>query len=146
MGKAADRVGLCGGGGGGSPRRSTASDRSRKSLPAGPIVFRHAVLDGDDGIFFGPIGPIGGHLKRSVRGFVGLLENVIAAGLVIELARGGVERDAYLVAGLVAGSGDGFQNDLNGLFVRFAAWREAAFAAHGGGVTGLLLPGLCGIG
>ncbi len=75
-------------------------------------------------------------------GLIRLLENVVAAGFVVELARGGVERDAYLVAGLVASSGNGFQNDLDGLFVRFAAWREAAFVADGGGVAVLFQRGL----
>ncbi len=47
-----------------------------------------------------------------------------------------------MLAGLVAGGGDGFENDLNGFFVRFAARREAAFVADGRRVAMLLQRGL----
>src|SRR5260370_8035580 len=50
--------------------------------------------------------------------------------------------DAFFVAGLVDARGDGFQTDLEGLFIRFAAWREAAFVAEGGGVAVLFQRGL----
>src|SRR5260370_36453737 len=106
-----------GGGRGGARGGAGPADGLRKSLPAGAIVFGHAVFNGNDGIFFGPIGPVGGHLKRSISGFVGLLENVLATGFVVELAGSGIERDAHLLSGLVPGGGDGFENNLYGLFV-----------------------------
>src|SRR5260370_4766740 len=130
----------CGGGTG--ARRRAAANRLRKSLPAGPIVFGHAVFDGNDGIFFGPVGPVGDHLKRSVSGFVGLLENVFATGFVVELAGGGIERDAYLLAGLVSGGGDGFENELDSFFARFGTPGKAAFGADGCRSAMLLQRGL----
>ena len=70
-----------------------------------------------------------------MRGFVGFLEHVFSAGLVKEFAGGGVERDGHLLARLVAGRNDGFQNDLNGFFVGFAAGSKTALIAHGSGVA-----------
>ncbi len=81
-------------------------------------------------------------MRGSVCGFVRLLENVIAAGFIVELAGGGIERYADLHTGFVTGGGDGFQHDLDGLFVGFAAGRKAAFIADGSGVTVLLESGL----
>ncbi len=77
-------------------------------------------------------------MEGSVSGFVGLLENVIAACFVVELAGGRVERDADLLAGLISSGGDGFENDLDGFFVGFATGGKAAFVADGGGVAVLL--------
>ena len=111
--------------------------RSRKFFPAAPIVFGHAVFDGDDGIFFHPTGPIGSHLAAGVHGFVGLLEDVRAGGFVVKLAGGGIKCDAHLVARFVAGGGDGLQHDLDGFLVGFAARSETAFVADGGGVAAL---------
>jgi len=42
-----------------------------------------------------------------------------------------------LIAGLVSCGGDGFDNDLNGFFVGFAARRKSAFVADGGGIATL---------
>ena len=80
-------------------------------------------------------------MRRRVLGFVGFLEDVLAAGFVIELAGGGIEGDAHLLAGLVTGRGDGFENDLDGLFVGFATGSKAAFVADRGGVAVLLQSG-----
>jgi len=72
-----------------------------------------------------------------VRGLVGLLENILAGSLVVELAGRGIESDGHLFARFVAGGGDGFENDLNGFLVGLAAWRETAFIANGGGIAAL---------
>ncbi len=47
-----------------------------------------------------------------------------------------------MLAGFISGGGDGFENDLDGFFVRFAAGRESAFVADGGRVAMLLQRGL----
>ena len=117
----------------------------RDELPAVPIVFGEAVFDGNDRVLAHPIGPERDHLLGGARGLVGFLEDVFLAGGVVELAGGGIERDGDLLAGLVAGGGDGFENAIDGLFVRFQVGREAAFVADGGGVAALLQHGLQGV-
>ena len=107
-------------------------------FPSGPIVFGEAIFDGNDGELADPIDPELRHLLRGARGFVGLLEYVFAAGLVVELARCGIERDGDVFAGLVAGGRDGFENDLDGFVVRFQVGREAAFVADRRGVAALV--------
>jgi hypothetical protein len=47
-----------------------------------------------------------------------------------------------LFAGFIAGGTDGFENDLDSLFVGLAAGREAAFIADGGGIAVLFQRGL----
>ncbi len=82
--------------------------------------------------------PEGDHLLGRARGLVRFLEDVFLAGLVVELAGGGIERDGDLLAGLVAGGGDGFEDAFERLFVGFQVGREAAFVADGGRVAVLL--------
>jgi hypothetical protein len=101
-------------------------------FPASPVVFGHAIFDRNDGIFFHPAGPVSGHFVGRVRAFVGLFEDVFAAGLVVELAGCGIECDAHLFARLITGGANRLQNNLNRLFVRFAVGGEAAFVADGG--------------
>ena len=114
----------------------------RQMFPSGPIVFGQAVFDGDDGELPHPVGPELRHLFRGARGLVGLLEDVFAARLVVEFAGRGIERDGDVLAGLVACRRDGFENDLDGLFVRFQVGREAAFVAHRRGIAALVQHGL----
>ena len=54
------------------------ADRIGERFPSGPIVFGHAVFDGDDGIFFNPVGPVSGHLLGRLFGFVRLFENIFS--------------------------------------------------------------------
>src|SRR5579862_6212873 len=65
-----------------------------------------------------------------MRAFVGFLENILAAGLVVELAGGRVQRDGHLFAWFVARGADSLQDNLDGLFVGLAVRREAALIAH----------------
>src|SRR5262249_31061291 len=116
-------------------RSALATKGICQRFPAGPVVFGHAIFDGNDGIFFAPTGPVSGHFGRGVLALVRLLEDVLAAGFVVELAGGGIEGDGNLFAGLVASSGNGFENDLNGFFVGLAAGCEAALVADSGVVA-----------
>ena len=67
-------------------------------LPAVPVVFGEAVFDGDDGVLVDPVLPEGGHLFGGEFALVGLLEDVLAGLLVVELAGGGVEGDGDVFA------------------------------------------------
>src|SRR5271154_5745092 len=86
-------------------------------LPTVPIVFGEAVFDRDDRILADPVGPEGDHLFGAARGLIRFLEDVFPAGSVVEFARGGVEGDADLLAGLVARGGDRFENTIYRLLV-----------------------------
>src|SRR2546430_13251265 len=101
-----------------------AAEALGQGFPAGPVVLGHAILDGNDGVLFHPVRPVRDHLHGRVYGLVRLLENVV--GFVVELAGGWIESDAHLLAWFVTGGSDGLQNDLNRLFVRFAARGKAA--------------------
>ncbi len=107
-------------------------------LPAVPIVLGHAVFDGNDWILPHPLGPKLHHLIGCPLALVGLLEDILAARLVIELAGGRIERDADLRAGLVSGLGDGFEHNFERFFVGLEVGRESAFIADGCGVAALL--------
>jgi len=72
-----------------------------------------------------------------VFGLVRFLENIFALGLIVELAGSRVESNRNLFTGLVACAGNGFENNLNGFLIGFAAWREAAFVADGSIVASL---------
>ena len=69
------------------------------------------------------------------------LKTYFLDGAIVELARGGIDGDGNLLAGLVAGGGDGFEDALEGFFVGFEIGREAAFVADGGGVAVLFQHG-----
>src|SRR6201987_6554853 len=88
-------------------------DRFGQRFPAGPVILGHTVLERDDGIFFNPLGPISGQLLGRVRGPVGLLEDVFAAGFVEEFARSRINSNVHLLAGLVTSGHDSPENDLN---------------------------------
>ena len=89
------------------------------------------------GILLDPFGPELHHLFGRALALVGFLEDILAAGLVIELAGGGIERDADLRAWLVTGLGDGFEHHFESLLVGFEVGRETAFVADRGGVAAL---------
>ena len=73
------------------------------------------------------------------------LKTYLLVFLVVELAGGGVERDGDLLAGLVAGRCDGFEDELEGFVVGLEVGREAAFVADGGVVALLLEHALEGV-
>src|ERR1035437_9614640 len=81
-------------------------------LPAGPVGFGHAVLDADNRVFLNePLIELN-HLLGGAFGLVALLEHVALFGGVIKLACGRIERNAHIFAGLVAGLGNGLDDDI----------------------------------
>src|SRR5262249_25881545 len=115
-----------------------AAELVGKSAPAFPVVFGKAVFDGNDGILADPGVPEVDHLVARNLALVALLEDVLVLFLVVELAGGWIERDGDLLAGLVAGCFDGFENQLDGFGVRLERGRESAFIADGRVVAVLL--------
>ncbi len=110
------------------------ADGIGEQLPAGPIVFGHAIFDGENRrILADPVGPELHHLFAGAFALVGLLEDVLA--ILEEFAGGGVEADSDVHAGLVAGLRDGFEAALDGFFVGFQHGGEAALVADGSGVA-----------
>ncbi len=99
-------------------------------LPAVPVAFGHAVLDGDDGVLVHPggqhVGPLLGRQADAAFAF----QHVVA--VLEELAGGAVQAQGDLLAGRVAGGIDGLQDQLDGGLVVLDAGGEAAFVAHGG--------------
>ena len=61
---------------------------------------------------------------------VALLEDVLFLFLVVELARRRIECDGDLLAGLVAGQLDGFENQLDGFAVRLERRSKSALVAN----------------
>ncbi len=101
----------------------------RQQRPAVPVVLAHAVFDGDDRIAADQAFEIVGELRRGELTVLGL--EVIDAVLE-ELGAGHVEAEEDLLAGLVAGAIDGFENGLQRRFVGRQVRRETALIAHRG--------------
>src|SRR6218665_99681 len=99
-------------------------------LPAVLVAFVHAVFDADDGVFVNPGGqhvdPLGGAELQAAFA----VQHVQA--VLAELAGCAVQPQCDLLAGAVAGGGDGLQDQADGRFVVFHARGKAAFVAHGG--------------
>ena len=70
----------------------------RQRLPAVPVAFRHAVLDGDDRVLPRPVRPERDHLIAGEAAFTRLREHVRSRLLVVELAGGRVERDEQVAS------------------------------------------------
>jgi hypothetical protein len=101
-------------------------------VPACPVAFGAAVFDGDDRELLLQLGVVGHEFGGGALGLVGLLEDVLVLGLVVELGGGHVEGDedvlTELVAGLVHGLGDDFEGVVGALERR----GEATFVTDGG--------------
>lgn len=99
-------------------------------LPAFPILFRHTVLDGDDGIVVDQVLPESHHLFTALH-HVGLPEVILAFfalgfSSIPEFCGGWVHGKADLVAGFEAGQVDGFHQHIQGLLVALQVRRVAA--------------------
>ena len=101
-------------------------------LPAGPVVFVEAVLDGVDGVVLDEGRVELDHLVGVFLAALGL-EHVETLVFVVEAAGGRVEGDEDVLARLIAGLLNGFHDDLEGFFVGGEVGGEAAFVAHAGG-------------
>src|ERR1019366_9168466 len=95
-----------------------------EELPAFPIVLGHAVFERNDRILLYPFRPELHHLLGGPLALVRLLEYVLAAFAVVELAGGGIDRNTDLRSRLVTGLGDGFQNRLYCFFVGLQVRRK----------------------
>ena len=111
-----------------------AADPGVELLPAGPVLFAEAVLEGDDRVLVDPLLPEVDHLA-GVEDAAFALE-VVAAGDAFDAgpldedgAGGGVKGDRDVVARLVAGLLDGLEDDLDGRLVGREGRREAALVA-----------------
>ena len=80
-----------------------------EDLPSLPVVFGEAVFDGDDGVFLDPALVVGDHLFAESRALSDFLKTYFLV-LVVEFAGGGIEGDGDLLAGLVAGLLDRFED------------------------------------
>ena len=103
-------------------------------LPAEPVVLGQAVLDRDDRVAGGPVGPqvdqLAGLERPALLGqHVARRRAVAAAPLLDQLGRRRVERDRDVLAGPVAGPLDGAQDDLDRGLVRGERRREPALVA-----------------
>ena len=79
----------------------------RQHCPAFPVVFSHAVLDGNQGIAAGEFGQPFGHFGIG-EGLVFTLEHIFA--VLVEFAGGNVDGQGDFCAGIVAGLFDGLHH------------------------------------
>ena len=102
----------------------------RQNLPAGPISFRHAILDRDERIAGGQELIIFDQLLRGFLRFFLCLEFI--GTIFIEFTGGRIEGDKNIFSRLVAGGLDGLHENLHGFFMGLQAGREATLIANGG--------------
>ncbi|MDT4834564.1 hypothetical protein FQZ97_682050 [compost metagenome] len=99
-----------------------------QQLPAFPIVFGHAVFDGDDRVLVAPGSQQVGEFLRGQRNAAFTGQRVLA--VAVELGAGAVQAQGDLRARLVAGFGNGLQDQLDGGFMAGHVGRETALVAH----------------
>ena len=102
------------------------ADPVGERLPAVPVLLVHAVLDREDRVAAGEVGPVAGHLVGRERAAL-VLEHV--AAVVEDLARRRVERDREVLAGRVARRLDARDERLERRLVGLEVRREAALVA-----------------
>ena len=124
-----------------SPTSWTCRPEPRGQLaPAGPVVLGQAVLERDDRVARGPVGPevdelAGVERPALARQHVAGRRAVVAGARSTSSARRRVERDRDVLARPVAGPLDRPQDDLDRGLVRRQRRREAALVALAGRVA-----------
>ena len=109
------------------------TDQIGELFPAVDVVFRHAVLDGDDGIFLDKLCEIL-RLLGNRAGFLLALIDVLA--VLEELGRSAIERQHHVIARLVPGLVDGAHDEIERSVRRRQVRREAALVTDVRVVTG----------
>ncbi len=106
-----------------------------QQFPAGPIVFGHAILDGDDRIVVDParkvVDELGGIEALALRS-----EFVLT--ILVELGTGGIEPEKDVPPRLVSCRLDGLQDGFERRLVRGQVGRETPFISDGGGQAAAL--------
>ena len=120
-----------------------AAQLAGQLLPALPVLFIQAVLDGDDGVLLNQALPVSDQLAGGVLGAgLGQLVVALALGGVLPLGGSGVQSDHEVSAGLVASLLDSGQDGLDGLLIAGQVGSEAALITNGGGQALALQDGL----
>src|SRR5258708_25453215 len=86
------------------------TERIGEIFPAIPVLFRHPILDGDDGVFVDPGGPVVHHLIAGQLLAATLVEFVLA--VFEHFAAGGIEGNTDLATHFIPRRFDGLQNGL----------------------------------
>ena len=115
------------------------ADGRRQRRPARPVVLRHPVLDGHDGVALHEVDPELRHLLGAERP---VLAGQPVGAVAVQLARGGVEGDGDVLARRVAGPLDGFHEDPDGVLVAVEVRGEAALVPDRGRQAALAQQGL----
>src|SRR5690606_22000776 len=102
-----------------------------QNAPAVPIVFGHAVFDGDDGVLVAPVGQQIGKVLRA-QGHAAFAGQVVFA-VAVELGSGAVQGQSDLGAGFVASLFDSAQDQFDSGFVVGHVRSKTTLIAHSGG-------------
>jgi len=99
-----------------------------KRLPARPIVFGHAIFDGDDRVLPHPF-------RQQFRELLAIafpaLDRETILSVLVEMAGGDVERDGYIFSRSVPGFLDAFDQQVEALDIAIERRPEAAFVGDG---------------
>ena len=113
------------------------ADALGQLLPAVPVLFGHAVFDGDDGVLVDQSLPVVDHFgARQLAAFAG--QHVLLLLGIVKLGRSRVHSEHDVGTGLVASSLACLHHVLERLFVRLEVRSETAFIAHAAAKAGIV--------
>ena len=110
------------------------ADGDGQHLPAVPVIFVHAVLDGGDREFGDQVFVVLDH-AGAIQRFT--LPGQFIAAVLVEFAGRGIQRHDHVVARFIAGDFNRFHNKIKRFSGTIQARCEAAFVAHIGAVAGV---------